>query len=79
HADTVMYDGEFRFAVASRYGKPPMEVSQQGDVFTTRLLERGTEEEQAILAKNRQVLEAMGLHRGVSHTEFIRAHEDGKV
>jgi hypothetical protein len=65
--------------VASAYGRPPLDVSQSGDIFTTRLMERGTELEQALRAKNAQVLAALGLLRGVSHTEFIIAHEDRKV
>jgi biotin carboxylase len=63
------------FSVASQYGYPPIDTSHKGGIFTTRLLERGSEEEQALLAKNRRVLAGMGLLRGVSHTEFIRGHD----
>jgi biotin carboxylase len=79
HADTIVYEREILFAIASRYGHPPLDVSHKGGIFTTRILERGSEEEQSILAKNRMVMEAMGLVRGVSHTEFIRSRQDGKV
>ncbi|MBL8227715.1 MAG: ATP-grasp domain-containing protein [Bryobacterales bacterium] len=79
HVDSILYEREILFAVASRYGHPPLDVSHKGGIFTTRLLERGSEEEQSILAKNRMVMEAMGLVRGVSHTEFIRSRQDGKV
>ena len=78
HVDSIVYERQILFACASGYGTPPLEVSH-GGVFTTSLLERGSEIEQALLQKNRQVVETLGLLRGVSHTEFIRAHEDGKI
>jgi biotin carboxylase len=78
HVDSIVTKGEVRFAIASGYGRPPLDVSQQGGIFTTRILERGTEIEQALLAKNARVLAAMGLTDGVSHTEFILSRE-GKL
>ena len=79
HVDSIMYENQLVYAVASAYGKPPLEVSQSGDIFTTRLMKRGTELEQALRVKNSLVLSALGLLRGVSHTEFIIGHEDGRV
>lgn len=79
HVDSIMYENQLVYAVASGYGKPPLEVSHSGDIFTTRILKRGTETEQALRAKNALVLSALGLVRGVSHTEFIVGHEDGRV
>ena len=79
HVDSIVYEREIKFAVASGYGRPPMDVSHEGGVFTSRILERGSAVEQQLLAKNRQVLAALGLVRGVSHTEYIVGREDGKV
>ena len=79
HVDSIVYENEILFAIASRYGKPPLEVSQGGGIFTTRTLERGSPVEQGLLAKNRQVLAGLGLKRGVSHTEFILSEADGRV
>ncbi|HTT63615.1 MAG TPA: ATP-grasp domain-containing protein [Bryobacteraceae bacterium] len=76
HVDSIVYENEIRFAVASQYGYPPLDVSHRGGIFTTRLLERGSAAAEALLAKNQRVLAAMGLLRGVSHTEFIRG-DDG--
>jgi hypothetical protein len=56
-----------------------MDVSHEGGVFTTKLLERGTDLEKGLLEKNKQVLSAMGLVRGVSHSEYIHGREDGKI
>jgi glutathione synthase/RimK-type ligase-like ATP-grasp enzyme len=79
HVDSIMYENKLVYAVASAYGKPPLDVSQGGDIFVTRLMERGSDLEQALRAKNAQVLAGLGLLRGVSHTEFIVAHEGGKI
>ncbi|MFN7997165.1 MAG: ATP-grasp domain-containing protein [Bryobacteraceae bacterium] len=75
HVDSIVYGRQVRFAVASQYGHPPLDVSHRGGIFTTRLLERDSPESQALLSKNEKVLEAMGLVQGVSHTEFIRGHD----
>ena len=79
HVDSIVYEGEIRFAIASRYGRPPLEVSQAGGIFTTTVLERGSPMEQALLTQNKAVLAGLGLKRGVSHTEFIVASADGQV
>jgi len=79
HVDCIVYERELRFAIASGYGRPPLDVSHQGGIFTTRILEHGSDLEVALLAKNRLVMKAMGLVRGVSHTEFILSREDGHV
>ncbi|MBV8816718.1 MAG: ATPase [Acidobacteriaceae bacterium] len=78
HVDSIVYNNRVVFAVASRYGHPPIDVSQSGGIFTSRLLIRESEESQALLAKNADVLKHMGLLRGVSHTEFIQGG-DGKL
>jgi biotin carboxylase len=77
HVDSVMSENEVLFANVSKYGKPPMNVAH-GGVFTTFTVPRGGEEDQALRATNRDLLAALGLLRGVSHAEFIRAHEDGQ-
>lgn len=79
HVDSIMYENQLVYAVVSAYGKPPLEVSHSGDIFTTRLMKLGTEQEQALRSQNALVLSALGLLRGVSHTEFIIGHEDGRV
>lgn len=78
HVDSIVCDYSILFAVASAYGRPPMEVSHQGGIFTTRTLERGSDPERALLETNARVLPALGLRRGVSHTEFIRS-EEGEI
>jgi biotin carboxylase len=79
HVDAIFYERELLFSIASRYGRPPMDVSQEGDIFTTRTLPLESEEAAPLLALNEKVVQAFGLVRGVSHTEFIRGREDGKL
>jgi biotin carboxylase len=73
HVDSIVYQREVVMAVASRYGTPPFDVSHGGGVFTSMLLERGSADERDIQALNRELLAAMGIVRGVSHSEYIRA------
>ncbi len=77
HVDSVWFHGEMVYAVASAYGTPPLDVTQRGGIFTTRLMERGSADERALRSLNERVLKAFDLRNGVSHTEFIRSHEDG--
>jgi biotin carboxylase len=76
HVDSIVFEGEIRFAVAMKYGRPPMEIAHEGGVFITRRLEPDSDDARALLRINQQVLARLGLQRGVSHTEFIRG-EDG--
>jgi biotin carboxylase len=79
HVDSLIYEHEVRFAIASRYGRPPFEVAHEGRVFTSRTIERGTKKEQQLLEMNEKLMKALGMLRGVSHTEFIESDKDGKI
>ncbi len=78
HVDSIVSEREVVFAVAHQYGRPPMSVMHEGGVFMSRTLRRGSAEEQLLEALNREVIAAMGMVRGVTHAEFIRAHADGR-
>jgi biotin carboxylase len=77
HVDSIWFRGEMAYAISSAYGTPPLEVTTSGGIFTTRILERGSETDRALRALNEKVLKAFQLTDGVSHTEFIRAHQSG--
>ena len=79
HVDSIVDHDQILFALASRYGRPPLDVSQSGGIFTTRILERGSPLSQGLLRQNHLVLAALGLKRGVSHTEFIVSQAEGKI
>ena len=77
HVDSIVWNGQVVRATASRYGVPPFVVSHGGGVFTSRLIERGSEDDRALRSLNASVLGAFNLAYGVSHTEYIRA-QDGQ-
>jgi len=79
HVDSIVSERKVVFAEAHIYGKPPLDVSHEGGIFTTRTLPRTSSESKALLKLNRTLVEALGLVRGVTHAEFLRAHEDGKI
>jgi biotin carboxylase len=73
HVDSIIWNSAVAFAVASKYGKPPMEIAHQGGLFITKRLADASDEGRALLELNLRLQDALGLRRGVSHTEFIRA------
>jgi biotin carboxylase len=77
HVDSVVSENDVVFANVSKYGKPPMNVAQGGGVFTTFTVPRGADADTGLRTINRELIAALGLMRGVAHTEFIQAHEDG--
>lgn len=78
HVDSVVSEREVLFAEVHAYGTPPLETSHLGGVFTTRTLPRGSDRARELLAFNQKVIECLGLVRGVTHAEFLRAHSDGQ-
>jgi biotin carboxylase len=78
HIDSIVSERQVVFAEAHAYGTPPLNTSHDGGVFTTRTLPRDSAEAKALHRLNREVIESLGLVRGVTHTEFLRAREDGK-
>lgn len=76
HVDSIISERDVVFAASHKYGKPPMDVAHGGGIFISTTVQRGSRDEQALISLNRQVLQAMGHVRGVSHTEFIKAHAD---
>jgi biotin carboxylase len=78
HVDSIVWNRAVVFSATHRYGSPPWTVAHQGGIFTTSTVERASEDAQVLDVLNRRLLETLGLLRGVTHTEFIRAHADGR-
>jgi biotin carboxylase len=72
HVDSIVWQGKVVFAVAFKYGRPPMQIAHDGGVFITRRLADASEEGRVLLQQNERLQEGLGLLRGVSHSEFIR-------
>lgn len=75
HVDSLVFNRQVVFAMASAYGSPPMTVAHEGGIFVTRTLPGDDPQAEALKAANRRVLDSFGLLRGVSHTEFIRGRD----
>ena len=79
HVDSVVSERHVMFAEAHAYGAPPLDVSHGGGVFTTRGLPREAAETQQLKELNRNLMQVLGLLRGVTHAEFLKAHATGKI
>jgi biotin carboxylase len=79
HVDSIVMENRVLFAEAHTYGQPPIDVAHQGGVFTTRSLAAESNIARRLYASNSQVVDALGLVRGVTHTEFILGHADDQV
>jgi len=78
HVDSVVSDREVKFAEAHAYGAPPLDVSHSGGVFTTRTLPREAAETLELKEINEELMHVLGLMRGVTHAEFLKAHATGQ-
>lgn len=78
HVDSIVSNGKVVFAAVSGYGKPPMQTMHEGGVFTTRVIDRGSEEAQELTRVNAELMPALGMRNGVTHAEYIRA-KDGRT
>lgn len=78
HVDSIVSEREVVVAIPSKYGTPPFDVSHAGGVFTTRLLDRAAPDCRELIDLNARLLRSLGMVRGVSHTEYIRA-QDGRL
>ena len=78
HVDSVVSEGKVVFSVAHQYGRPPMQVMHEGGVFTTRTVDRTSSDWAALTALNSNLAPSLGMVRGVTHAEYIKAHADGR-
>jgi biotin carboxylase len=78
HIDSIVSEREVVFAVPHKYGHPPMNVAHDGGIFTTRRVSEESSDAQALESLNRELISALGLVRGVTHTEFIKGRDDGR-
>ncbi|HLI78281.1 MAG TPA: hypothetical protein VKV02_15145 [Acidobacteriaceae bacterium] len=78
HVEGLTWKGDLLFALPHKYGQPPFETMHSGGVFSTRTLERGGAETEALRAIHADVVRGLGMTSGPTHSEFIRAHADGK-
>jgi biotin carboxylase len=78
HVDSIVSESEVKFQSVHRYGRPPMQVMHEGGVFTTRTVDRDSRDAKELTALNASLAPALGMVRGVTHAEYIRAYVDGR-
>ena len=78
HVDSIVFDGQPVFAMVSRYATPPMAVAHEGGIFVTRTLPGDDRVVRAAAGDECARADDIRDRQGVSHTEFIRAH-DGEL
>ena len=78
HVDSLIWERQVVFAIASQYGTPPLAVTTGGGIFNTRTLARDSKSNQALIAANENLMRVLRQVRGVAHTEFIQAEADGR-
>jgi biotin carboxylase len=79
HVDSLVWDGKIVFSSAQRYGRPPLSVYHEGGIFTTRILPAESQDSIDLKALNKKVVDTLGMWRGVTHAEYIKASADGQI
>ncbi|HEX9484757.1 MAG TPA: hypothetical protein VF929_09245, partial [Gemmatimonadaceae bacterium] len=79
HVDSIAWDLQPVFAESSGYLNTPFDVYHGGGLFATATLPRGSQLGRDLTHLNAEIIRGLGLVRGVLHTEFIRAAEDGRL
>ena len=78
HVDSIVIDRSVAFSVVHQYGRPPMQLMQEGGVFTTRTVDRASKDWKELTEMNAGLAPSLGMVRGITHAEYIRAHADGR-
>jgi hypothetical protein len=78
HVDSIVSENKVVFSVAHQYGRPPMQLMHEGGVFTTRTVDRSSSDWTELTDLNARLAPDLGMMRGVTHAEYIRAHADGR-
>jgi len=71
HVDAVVEGGHVTFAEVHRYRRPLLEVAASGDMMITSTVLRGSRLDEELRATHARIIAALGLVRGVAHTELI--------
>jgi biotin carboxylase len=77
HVDSIVTERKVVFAEVHAYGSPPLDISHEGGVFTTRTVSRTSAEFKTLQKLNKELIAGLGFVRGVTHAEFLRSHGDG--
>lgn len=78
HVDGVTWQQQVLMSAVHEYGAPPMKVMHEGGVFTTRAIHRDSLDARLLRELHEELVPALGMVSGVTHTEFIKSDEDGE-
>lgn len=78
HIDSIVSEKEVLFSEVHKYKQPPLTVSHEGGVFMSRTMPRDVDEVIELKSLNGKLLNALGMVRGVTHSEFIHGASDGQ-
>ena len=78
HIDSLVWENAPVFSGVSNYGTPPLNVTHQGGVFTTSIIDYECAERRELLELNQKLINAFGIRQGVTHAEFLQAEQDGQ-
>lgn len=78
HVDSIVANGEVKFAEVNQYAKPLFDVYHGGGIYMTRTVPRHNSKVAELRKLNEKVLLGFGLRQGVSHTEYMHSPVDGK-
>jgi len=78
HVEGITFNGQLLYAAPHKYGQPPFETMHAGGIFSTRAIDRSSADAAELFAIHAATLRALGMKDGVTHSEFIRAHADGR-
>ncbi len=79
HVDSITSERHVVFSEVNRYGKPPMQVMHEGGVFTTRAVDRNSDEAKALVAINEKLVPGLGMVRGWESRHSRRTAQSGQV
>ncbi len=78
HVDSLVSERHVVFAEVGKYRRPLLDIYHGGGIFATQTFSRHRPETETLRKLNEKVLEAFGMVRGCSHTEFIRGQPNGE-
>ncbi|RME99599.1 MAG: ATP-grasp domain-containing protein [Bacteroidetes bacterium] len=78
HVDALTQEGKLEFCQVSKYLNTPFEVAHGGGIFRSQTVPYRGVEDESLQKLTAEVMTAFGMKFSASHTEYIRAHADGK-
>jgi len=78
HVDSIVSECNVLFSVVHKHGRQPMQAMCEGKIFTTRTVDRASRDWVELTALNAGLAPSLGMVRGVTHAEYIRAQAGGR-